>query len=62
MATINVTDREGNQLELPATNGYDHCFVVNGQPGELRTCGIVRDPASGRVMEVLSYSRWAQNF
>jgi aldose 1-epimerase len=39
---------------LPATKGYDHCFVVNGHDGELRTCGIVKHPGSGRVMEVLT--------
>lgn len=40
--------------QFPATKGYDHCYVVNGEPGSLRTCGIVREPASGRVMEVLT--------
>lgn len=38
--------------ELDATQGYDHCFVVAGQPGELRDCGTVKDPASGRAMEI----------
>lgn len=38
--------------QLPATKGYDHCYIINGQPGQLRTCGIARDPASGRTMEV----------
>ncbi len=32
--------------------GYDHCFVVDGNPGELRPCARVRDPASGRTLEV----------
>lgn len=32
--------------------GYDHCYVVNGEPGELRLAARVRDPESGRVMEV----------
>lgn len=38
--------------ELEATKGYDHCFVINGSAGQLRTCAIAKDPASGRVMEV----------
>ncbi|MCA9194702.1 MAG: galactose mutarotase [Planctomycetales bacterium] len=41
-------------LELPATKGYDHCFVVNGQSGQLRTCAVAKNVASGRVMEVLT--------
>lgn len=40
--------------ELPDTKGYDHCFVVNGNAGELRLAGVARDPKSGRVMEVLT--------
>ncbi len=32
--------------------GYDHCYVVNGQPGQLRPAAKVVDEASGRVMEV----------
>lgn len=39
---------------LPMTRGYDHCYVVNGQAGELRSCGTAKDPSSGRVMEVLT--------
>jgi len=36
--------------------GVDHCYVVRGwQPdGKLRTAAIFRDPASGRMLEVLS--------
>ncbi len=40
--------------ELPMTKGYDHCFVVVGPAGALRRCARVKDPASGRVMEVLT--------
>ena len=32
--------------------GYDHCFVIDGAPGQLRTFARVYAPASGRVMEV----------
>lgn len=40
--------------QLPATKGYDHCYVINGPAGELRSCAVMRDPSSGRVMEVLT--------
>ncbi len=39
---------------LPMTKGYDHCYVVNGEKGKLRSCGMAKDPASGRAMEVLT--------
>jgi aldose 1-epimerase len=32
--------------------GYDHCFVLRPGDGELRLAARVRDPKSGRVMEV----------
>lgn len=38
--------------QLPATNGYDHCLVVNGQAGKLRPAARAFDSTSGRVMEV----------
>lgn len=38
--------------ELTATNGYDHCFVVRGEVGKLRSAAKVVDPSSGRTMEV----------
>jgi aldose 1-epimerase len=40
--------------QLPATNGYDHCYVVRGKAGELRPTAKVVDPKSGRVMEILT--------
>lgn len=40
--------------DLPATKGYDHCYVVNGSAGTLRSCGKATDPDSGRSMEVLT--------
>ena len=34
-------------------NGYDHCYVLNQQSqGELTLAARVKDPASGRVMEI----------
>ncbi|MEZ6136129.1 MAG: aldose epimerase family protein [Pirellulaceae bacterium] len=45
----------GERIEqLPMTKGYDHCYVINGDAGQLRTCGIATDPSTGRVMEVLT--------
>ena len=39
--------------QTPGTpNGYDHNFVINGKPGELRPAARVSDPDTGRVMEV----------
>lgn len=38
--------------QLTATNGYDHCFVVEGASGKLRPCASVVDPKSGRAMDV----------
>lgn len=34
--------------------GYDHCYVVDGRPGNVRPAARVVDPASGRWMEVLT--------
>ena len=33
-------------------NGYDHNFVLGGKAGEMKLCGKVYEPVSGRVMEV----------
>ncbi|MFW6061709.1 MAG: aldose epimerase family protein [Planctomycetota bacterium] len=38
--------------DIQAAGGYDHCYVLRGQAGTLRPVAWVRDPASGRVMEV----------
>jgi aldose 1-epimerase len=32
--------------------GYDHNFVINGEPNQLRPVARVKDPKSGRVMTV----------
>ena len=44
-----IGERNG---QLPATKGYDHCFVVRGEIGSLRPAAKVIDPASGRVLEI----------
>jgi aldose 1-epimerase len=38
--------------EVAATKGYDHCFVVNGEVGQLRKAALVVDPVSKRTMEI----------
>ncbi|SRR6056297_132494 len=38
--------------QLPATNGYDHCYIVRGAAGTLRPAAKVVDPDSGRVLEI----------
>ncbi len=40
--------------QLALAGGYDHNFVVDGEGGTLRPAARVVDPASGRVMEVLT--------
>ena len=37
-----------------APDGYDHCFVVDGEAGKLRPCAEVFEPASGRMMQVFT--------
>jgi len=33
-------------------DGYDHCFVIDGEPGNLRPCAEVTEPVSGRVLKI----------
>jgi aldose 1-epimerase len=40
--------------QLKAGGGYDHNFVLRGKTGELRLVARVREPKSGRVLEVLT--------
>jgi len=58
--TVSVTDTPLDFL-APKTigarirqlgNGYDHNYVLNGAPGELKLCAAVHEPTTGRVMEV----------
>jgi aldose 1-epimerase len=38
--------------QLEAGGGYDHNFVIRGEPGKLRLAARVHEPKSGRVLEV----------
>ena len=44
---INQTDQQ-----LQFGNGYDHNWIVNGNPGLLRIAAEVYEPTSGRLMQV----------
>lgn len=47
--------RKPIKQDFPATDGgYDHCFVVDGEPGALRPCAEVFEPNSGRTMRVFT--------
>jgi aldose 1-epimerase len=35
-----------------AEPGYDHCFIIDGEPGTLRPCAEVFEAASGRTLRV----------
>ena len=39
-----------NILDLPKTEGYDHCFVINGKYGELRPFAEAYEHSTGRCM------------
>jgi aldose 1-epimerase len=42
--------------QLKFGNGYDHNWVLNNETGKLKVAAKVYEPATGRVMEVLSTS------
>lgn len=43
---------ESEDQQIVFGKGYDHNFIINGTPGELRPAARVTEPDSGRVMEV----------
>ncbi len=45
---------DGSDAQLVAGKGYDHNFVLNGKAGSLRLAARVREPISGRVLELLT--------
>jgi aldose 1-epimerase len=46
--------RDGRDAQLRLGRGYDHNFVVDGAAGTLRPAARLHDPASGRVLELLT--------
>lgn len=50
-----IGERIADIKEKQFNGGYDHCFVLNHkQPGDLTFCARLKDPKSGRVMEVFT--------
>jgi aldose 1-epimerase len=50
-----IGERIGELKKEPhKTKGYDHCYVLRGQEGKLELAARVKEPTSGRVMEVLT--------
>ena len=47
-----IGERIGELLDMPGALGYDHNFVLRGDPGDRRVAAVLRDPSSGRVMEL----------
>jgi aldose 1-epimerase len=53
----------GQIKEKQFGGGYDHCLVVNHQrPGDLAFCAKLKDPQSGRTMEVFTTQPGVQIF
>lgn len=42
------------ELEHIGAMGYDHNLVIDGEPGRARTAARLRDPGSGRVLELIT--------
>jgi len=47
-------DISANNEQIAYGRGYDHNWVLNGQPGQMRLCASLYDPKSGRLMEVFT--------
>ncbi len=47
-------DLSADHPQLALSGGFDHNFIVDGTPGELRPVAEVSDPGSGRVVSVSS--------
>ena len=48
-------ERIGRRIDEPFPgllrgNGYDHCWVIDGEPGVLREAAILHEPVSGRTL------------
>ncbi|HEY0686788.1 MAG TPA: aldose epimerase family protein [Steroidobacter sp.] len=52
--TIGARIRQGSDDQLHIGRGYDHNYIVDGEPGQLRPAARVEDPQSGRVLELLA--------
>ncbi|MDR0400605.1 MAG: galactose mutarotase [Treponema sp.] len=41
-------------IRAGAPGGYDHCYVIDGEPGKLRPCAEVFEESGGRTLKILS--------
>jgi len=46
--------KDFKSISSGSAGGYDHCFVINGEPGKLRPFAEVFEPSSGRSMKGLT--------
>lgn len=50
---VAIGDRiESDFSQMVLVGGYDHNFVIDGNPGELRKAAVLSDEETGRTMEV----------
>jgi aldose 1-epimerase len=40
--------------QIEPAGGFDHCYVLRGQPGELKRAARLHEPHTGRTLEVLT--------
>ena len=52
--TIGAHLNDGDEQMRLACGGYDHNFVLRGAYDELRTVATLREPKSGRMVEVIT--------
>ena len=43
-----------NDIQLKIGNGYDHCFVLGNQNGNLKKIGSVESPKTGIKMDIIT--------
>ncbi len=46
--------------QLARATGFDHCYVLGGEPGALRRAAVLYDPGSGRELTVSTDARGMQ--
>jgi len=51
---VGLRVRDGADAQLRYGRGYDHNFVLDGAAGILRLAARIEDPATGRIMEILT--------
>lgn len=52
-----VPTRIGDQINSPCSQldlarGYNHCLIIDGLPGQMRTAAMLYEPTSGRTLEL----------